>query len=92
MSYHTTDTRCSDSQYTNHLKLKLIDTLVGLATNTDLCMFLEIFANGDIGVISRLLRTEIGTSISPRALIEGDEISMKSEISGLGNDSISIPK
>ena len=41
-SYHTTDTRCSDSQYTNHLKLKLIDTLVELATNTDLCIFVDI--------------------------------------------------
>ena len=36
--------------------MKLIDTLVGLATNTDLCMFADILANGDIGVISRLLR------------------------------------
>ena len=42
---------------TKYLKLKLIDTLVGLATNTDLCMFVDILANGDIDMISRLLRT-----------------------------------
>ena len=34
----------------------------------------------------------VATSTSPRALIEGDEKSIQSLISGLGNDSISIPK
>ena len=34
----------------------------------------------------------VATSTSPTALIEGDEKSIQSWISGLGNDSISIPK